>query len=457
MFPERLPSVWRLVILLLVLVASSISLCLLLGGIALEQDLDDIDQAVVVDDLGEYAALYRLAGVPAIGAIFDAGLHEDSHAMRVTAADGRVLFSRIPPALVDFQWPPQAPSLVPGGEPYLFRLEHPAHEEKLLVGAASLPDGATLWFGRTNEVAQGYVRHLRSQLWLAGLLACVVATIPIVWYSRHVMTPLRVFIGSARQLSTTGTSGARLQAPYAVPELKEFASAFNHALDRIAGLAVELQSANDHLAHELRTPLSRIRGNLEVLHDSTDNATARDAAERAVEEIDRATRLIQTILTVRAGDHGVLRLHLEPTAMGGLLQHLVQLYAAAAEERKLSLNLKMEHDVTLPVDRQRITQAVSNLLDNALDYTPAGGEVSVKLCPGTKAARIIVTDTGPGLGGDDVARLWQRYSRGSAASAEKPGMGLGLSLVRAIVTAHDGKLGAANRSDASGAEFWIEL
>jgi signal transduction histidine kinase len=134
--------------------------------------------------------------------------------------------------------------------------------------------------------------------------------LPLWWFVRHVLRPVQDMMKSTRKLAE-GSTDARLVAPGAVPELQAFAQAFNDGLDRIDALTSELQSANDNLAHELRTPLARIRGNLEIHHDHSENAVARDAAARGMEEIDRAADLVQTILTTRAGEHKALKLHRE--------------------------------------------------------------------------------------------------------------------------------------------------
>ena len=172
--------------------------------------------------------------------------------------------------------------------------------------------------------------------------------------------------------------------------------------------------------------------------------------------LDRATQLVQTILTVRAGEHQALKLHLERVDLRDLLSHLHDLYQPAAEQRGLTLTLAVPQGHVLSIDQQRITQAVANLLDNALSYTPPGGTVMLVFERTDASVRIIVRDNGPGLRPDEIERVWQRYSRGSASSARTPGMGLGLSLVHAIATAHHGTAGCANRPEG-GAEFWIEL
>ena len=237
-------------------------------------------------------------------------------------------------------------------------------------------DGNVLWFGRNDTEDRAYVSRIRTNLWLTSAAAMVLALLPVAWFARHVLRPLIQMIGSAQRLAQ-GSTDARLTAPAAVPELQAFAGAFNRGLDRAAALTAELEAANDQLAHELRTPLARIRGNLEAHHDHTDNPLAREAAARGLEEIDRATHLVQTILTTRAGEHKALKLHLEEIDVREMVGALFDLYQPAAEKRLLRLVLEAPETRFVLLDRQRILQALANLLDNALAYTPARGCVTI--------------------------------------------------------------------------------
>jgi signal transduction histidine kinase len=421
----------------------------------MKRDLSSIARAVVLDDLGEYAVLYNRNGLKEIEDVFAAGGHENDQAIRITGVDGSVLFEMIPPAVAGYEWPLKAPEGLKPSASMLTTLLHPTKPQELLAGCQVLQDGNVLWFGRTDAEDRAYVEHIRGDLWLAGLVSSVLMLLPLWWFVRHVLTPVRGMMESTRQLAE-GSTDARLVAPGAVPELQAFAKAFNDGLDRIDGLTRELQSANDILAHELRTPLARIRGNLETFHDQTENAAARESAARGLEEIDRATDLVQTILTTRAGEHRALKLHLEIVELRSLLADLHDLYKPAAEERGLRLELDVPENRWVLLDRQRINQAIANLLDNALAYTPRGGSVTLALRIHEDKARIAVQDTGPGLSPSDLSKIWQRHARGSAATANTPGMGLGLALVRALAHAHHGSAGCRNR-DEGGAEFWIDL
>jgi signal transduction histidine kinase len=455
LFPERLSSTWRLAILQGLLLISSVALCVLMAGWALRGDLTSIAKAVVLDDLGEYSVLYNRDGLRGLTEVFAAGKHEESQAVRIVASDGSVLFEQIPEAVRGYDWPSRAPlDLRPGGT-MLTTLAHPTHPQHLLAGCQLLEDGNTLWFGRTDSEDRAYEDHIRANLWLAGLASAALMLLPLWWFADQVLRPVREMMVTAQTMSE-GRADTPIVAPHAVPELRAFADAYNRGLARIKALTDELQDANDNLAHELRTPLARIRGNLEAYHDTTDNPAAKKAAARGLDEIDRATQLVHTILTIRAGEHQALKLHVEPVDLRALLIHLHDLYQPAAEQRGLSLGLEVGEAIVLPLDQQRITQAVANLLDNALAYTPTGGSVSLALQASATSARIIVRDTGPGVHAAEKERIWLRHARGSAVSARTPGMGLGLSLVHAIAIAHGGSTGCATR-DARGAEFWIEL
>jgi signal transduction histidine kinase len=244
--------------------------------------------------------------------------------------------------------------------------------------------------------------------------------------------------------------------PQAIPELKTLASVVNAGLDQILSLTRELQSTNDQLAHELRTPLARIRGNLETLLDKSDNPAAQDAAARSLEEIDRAAQLVQHILTIRGGDHGALRLYRQQTPVHQIISNLVDLFTPAAEDRNLTLGIQQGLDLVLNLDRELITQAISNLLDNALAYTPKGGKINLRWQAEGTGVVIFVEDTGPGVHREEMEMIWGRYNRGTSAVVRHPGIGLGLSLVRAIATAHGGSVGVTNRV-TGGASFWIKL
>jgi signal transduction histidine kinase len=436
-------------------IATSIALCLTLAAMALRSDLETISRRILLDDLGEYSCVYELSGMTGVARMFESGRHEYDEGLRITEPDGKVLNEQVSDSARGFPWPVLTSLRKLADVRGVKAIEHPDGQPGILIGRVYLPDGKVLWYGRTNEADRAYVQHIKLYLWYAGVAAALIALVPVFWYAGEVLQPARSMIASAKALAR-GSGRERLAPSSAVPELREFAAAFNTVLDRNEDLANELQAANDQLAHELRTPLARIRGNLEAFHDVAAEGPARDSAGRGLDEIDRASSLVQTILTVRAGEHKALALHREQLSVRELLADIVDLYVISAEDRGVVLRVEVEEDRTLALDQQRLTQAIANLLDNALTYTPTGGTVTVRLDVGESDCTIHVLDSGPGLKPGEEDLIWQRFVRGSMASAKSPGMGLGLSLVRAVATAHGGDAGARNREEG-GADFWIKL
>jgi len=435
----------------------SILLILIFVRIAVTQDMRVTHRGRISDNLMEYAVLYTQSDLAGVKKVFQATPHPISrNAMRLTTSYGQVIYEDIPGYMKSYDWPKQTvKSLLEKGDMDLMEIMSSDQSQRLYLGAIRLWDGNTLWLGRTDSQARNQLDNIERHLWFAGLTAALIAFLPVMWYMNDVLRPIHSFIRSAERMRLPGNN-TRLRTTGAIPELRALASVVNAGLDQIQALTRELQTTNDFLAHELRTPLARIRGNLEHFHDQTDNEQAREAAARSLEEIDRATQLVQTLLTIRAGDHAALRLHRQVTSLDDLLENLVELFIPAAEDRRLSLKLEPGLSLTLNVDRELLTQAVSNLLDNALAYTRAGGQVVVRSHGEGTGAVITVDDTGVGLHPAEVESIWERYTRGSAARPKISGMGLGLSLVRSIAMAHGGNAGGQNR-EGGGATFWIYI
>lgn len=457
LWPEKLPSVWRLILLMVVVVVVCILTIHMFVRIAVIQDMRQVNRNRVTDDLLQYSAIYMQSGFTGVQRVFKAPPRPLSqNAIRLTTASGQLISEDMSAAAKVFVWPEQTmKSLLEKGDMDLMEVTAPDELGRLYLGAIRLWDGNTLWIGRTDMQARVHLENIERHLWFAGVTATIIVFLPVMWFINQVMKPIQSFTRSAERMRLPGNT-SRLRGQAAIPELQALASVVNIGLDQIQALTRELQTTNDFLAHELRTPLARIRGNLEHFHDETHNEAAREAAARSLEEIDRATQLVQTLLTIRAGDHAALRLHRQVTALDDLLTNLVELFIPAAEDRKLFLKLIPGLSLTLNIDRELLTQAVSNLLDNALAYTRAGGQITVRWQGEGTGALISVDDNGPGLHPDEIEAIWERYTRGSAARPKTSGMGLGLSLVRSIAMAHGGYAGAHNR-DGGGATFWIYI
>ncbi|MDX6765271.1 MAG: HAMP domain-containing sensor histidine kinase [Candidatus Methylacidiphilales bacterium] len=444
----------RMGVMMFLVAFGGIIVTLLLVVAALDRNLDMVTRNSVLDDLQEYSAIYSAVNILSLGDMFGAGRHEGAYALRIESPSGEVLLAKANKLGRDWRWPVLPPGEDWGEEDIHVFPAIPPQKEKCYIGRLKLSDGNIVYYAKSDLAERQIFRDIVRQFNWAALMGIVLVILPILWFTRSVARPLEKFTADARAAAGGGT-GVRLNAPGAVPELRRFAAAFNLGLDRIDTLVRALQSANDQIAHELRTPLARLKVRLESLAAREPGHAA--VLGEAVGEIDRITRLLKTILDIRAGQSGVIALKPETVDLTVMLADIAELYRSSAELSGLRLFAELPLDgepVLVSIDRERMFQVVANLLDNALKYTPSPGWVQVGLRRIKDVAEITVRDTGPGLpAGHD---LWKPFHRGDHTDADMPGVGLGLSLVKMIVERHGGICKAAN-AEPHGALFTVRL
>lgn len=239
-------------------------------------------------------------------------------------------------------------------------------------------------------------------------------------------------------------------------EIDELARAFNTMVDRIQTLFRELRDVTDDIAHDLRTPLMRIRGEAELaLGEDSANPVEHERCGSILEECDQMLHLINTMLEISQTEAGAKALERHPMDGAVVAEDVVELFRPAAEDKGLHLSLLASGSAPAVGESARIKRALAHLVDNAIKYTPAGGEIRVTCRQDGRFIGIAVQDTGPGIPPELREAVFGRFYRADASRTE-PGNGLGLSLSRAIVRAHGGDILVSDAPEG-GSEFLVRL
>jgi len=320
----------------------------------------------------------------------------------------------------------------------------------------ALPGGLQLAVARTTDSRTVFLEPLRRAMWIAGSITVLLAAgfgAVVTWRG---IRPVRQVAATARKIIATGDLSSRVEDTRRRDEVGELVDQFNTLLARNSNLIRAMREALDNVAHDVRTPLTRLRAGAEAaLRAGGEPEVVREALADCVEETDRIRSLLDTLLDVSAAEAGVLVLKQEEVDVPALLEGVVELYALVAEEKNLRLVLQAGPRVSVVGDGTRLRQVVANLVDNAVKYTPTGGQVHVGWDKRSDRVVLAVRDTGPGVPPGEWDKIWRRLYRGDRSRSQR-GLGLGLSVVKAVVEAHGGRVGVMNHP-VGGAVFSIEL
>ena len=383
-----------------------------------------------------------LSGLVQIVAARSAGDRGDGMLYLVTNSDGHPLAGNIT------GWPEGKP-VAPG--PIGFEVEvkakghtemHPAQGALLVI-----PDGYRLLVARDISDAALFRERIKETLLWAGLVALGAGLVGGAVMGRNLLRRVEEVNRTAERVMG-GNLSDRVPLKGTSDEFDQLAVNLNNMLDQIERLMAGMREVSDNIAHDLRTPLARLRARLELsLGDPADGVAQTEAVRAAIDEADRLLATFNALLNIAEAEAGAIRDRAEPLDLAQTARAAAELYEPVAEEQGCALKLDVEPGIMIRGDRHLLSQAVANLLDNALKY--GGGEVRLSAHQQDGRAALEVSDSGPGIPEAEREAVFDRFVR-LEPSRSTPGNGLGLSLVRAVARLHNGTVRLAESQPGTG-------
>ena len=332
----------------------------------------------------------------------------------------------------------------------------PNRIDKVRVVHVLVGTGVILQIGQSMEADSRFIDAFKN-IFLITMVLLVALAAGVGWFmARRAVSGVAAVTRTAQEISG-GTLDKRVPVGTRGDEIDQLAATFNQMLGRIETLITEIKEMSDNIAHDLKSPITRIRGMAEVTLTTGNGIEEYERmAAATVEECDRLLDMINTMLMITKTESGLHQLDYRELDMARLVRDACELMETVAEDKGLRLACETPETFPLAGDPRMIQRILTNLLDNAIKYTGSGGTVRVSLSEKeNKDALVAVQDTGLGIPPEDLSRVFERFFRCDHSRSE-PGTGLGLSLARALARAHQGDI-TVNSTLGQGSTFTLTL
>ena len=330
--------------------------------------------------------------------------------------------------------------LLKDGTPLFDTINIPDRKHQIRVLYAFIGPGLMLQLGQSMENHTRIIEIFRKVFIVTMAILFLLAVVAGWFMARRALVGVETVTQTARRISD-GSLEKRVPVKKGLDEIDQLAITFNQMLDRIQKLVTGIKEMSDNIAHDLKSPITRIRGIAEISLTAGSSLTDYEGmAASTIEECDRLLEMINTMLMISKTEAGVGQLDYRKIDIAGLVRDACDLFQSPAEDKGLELVCNPPEKFSIYGDKRLIQRMIANLLDNAIKYTPSNGLIKVGIRSGdNQSALISVKDTGIGISEKDLPQIFERFYR-CDPSRSQAGTGLGLSFARAVARAHNGDI-----------------
>lgn len=437
------------------LVLVIISAVLVMSYFALRGRVEDQDRDAVLFRLNQYSSVYRHGGLAAVIdlASLRKGRAQNAFFVRVATADNKALFERDADDWMEFD--PKQLGQKEYGVEGVHWISLPSEEGyALLVATTRSPDGAIIQVGKSTEEAFLLLAQYRMVMLVMLVISLPVSFAGGALLARRALRPLRSLTRTVSEIEETARFSMRAVETGTGDELDELARVFNATMSRIERLLRTMKESLDNVAHDLRTPMTRMRNRAQNSLETVEDVTSlRESLIGCIEESDLVLEILNTLMDIAEAEAGLTKTAVKPVNLVGIATYVRDLYAEVAEEKQIKLTQDVWDDCIVRGDSLMLSRVVGNLVDNALKYTPQGGAVRIEGRTDEKFVWLSVHDSGIGIAAEDLPKIWERLFRADR-SRSMHGLGLGLSFVKAAVEAAGGVVEAESEPN-EGSTFTV--